>query len=235
MRNVPEVAKGVAEGGVLFEGADLGARHHRVADRLLVQLEDAADHLGLLGIEHPVLLARLEDHPDLLDAHREVALAVAPEVALTRKAQQQVGGPLHHRDERTEGEVHDVDEAPDPQAQRLGAVEGEDLRGQLTADDVDERHHGEPDDVADRVGSGVQRVVVAQSGEDRHHPGVDDRMQRLHADGAQPERDEGDADLGDRVEPFGLLVEQLDGLGPAVTLLRELPDATSAGGGDGDL
>jgi hypothetical protein len=53
---------------------------------VFVELEDAADHLGLFGGEHAVLLARFEDHPNLFDTHREVALAVATEIALYRTA-----------------------------------------------------------------------------------------------------------------------------------------------------
>jgi hypothetical protein len=55
------------------------------------------------------------------------------------------------------------------------------------------------------------------------------------ADGAQGEGDQGDADLGHRVEALRLLVQQLHGASGLVSGIRQLLDAAAPRRGQGDL
>ena len=202
---------------------------------MFVQVEHPAQHLGQLRIECALLLTGAEDGADLLPRHGKVRLAGVRQVPLTEQPEQSVGGMVHDPDKRTHDRVHPVDGPRDVQADWHCLVKGQDLRRQLTAHHVHEGDNHEGHDIGERMTPVQDLLAVAENRKCRQDGGIEDLGKSDHADGAERQGDQGDADLGNRVEPFGLVVQHLDNLRGLVPGTGQLLDATATGGCQGNF
>jgi hypothetical protein len=109
-------------------------------DALVTELDDRLDHLLLLGLEDALLAAALDEDPELLGAHDPLRLLPGPE-----DPGDTPGDRREHDHERAQQAQHQLDEATQPQRERLGVGQGKALRHQLAEDDREQRqehrHH----------------------------------------------------------------------------------------------
>ena len=77
--------------------------------------------------------------------------------------------------------------------------------------------------------------AVAEYAEGQLQGRIQHLCERYHSDGTESEGDQGDADLGDGVEPLRLVMQYLHDLGGFVAGAGQLFDAAATGRSQGDL
>ena len=120
--------------------SDVPARDHEIARPARWEPERALDHVEAFarwtgGPSHAG-----DDEPQLLLAVRELVLTGRPQ---PDQVEREPGEPVQRPDRRIEEDVEGTHRQRHGDAGRLGALDGDALRGKLTEDDVQERDRQE--------------------------------------------------------------------------------------------
>jgi len=165
------------------DGLDGGDRRHHLTRLLLVQVEDAAEHPRLAGVDVPAGVGLGDQALELigraaaaLDAHVDA-----------EQAQDAVGDRRQRDDQRPEEDAEELQRPGDAAGDGLGAVDGIELGHHLAAHQLGAGDEQERDDRRDR-----DCCAVAERASERT---FEQRRERRLAERADPDRGHRYADL----------------------------------------
>ena len=198
-------------------------RRHHLARLLLVEVEDAAEHPRLAGVEAALLGPAGDDQAELLGRGFVGVLGVDPQHPLDQQDRRDVGGD----DQRAQDAAEEDQRPGDPDQRLLGQADRDHLRRLLAEDHLeegdDDEGEGDRQRQRDRVGGEAAEDRFEQMGE------------RGLAEEADAERGDRDPDLagGDElVDPVELFERPRR---PAHALVAHLLEPRPARAHDGEL
>ena len=212
-----------AERRVVRERDDVDAGDHDLVDAALAELEHAADHLLLLGLDRALLPSPLDEDAQLLARDRLVG-----DVADAEHPRDDVGGRGEEPDDRPQQHAEQLDRTGEQEGVPLGVGERERLGHELPEHDRREAHAERDDEQRDEVSRPCERP-------DRRER-VGERARDAGAgEGRGEEADERDAELDRGEQRSGPLDEVADAVGALLALVAELAQAAAADGDERDL
>ena len=162
------------------DGHDRRDRRHHLAGLLLVEVEDAGEHVRLADVELPAGLG-LGDDP--LELVRRPALGFGVGIG-SEHPQDRVGGRVQHEDERVEQHPEELKRPRDPAGDPLGVLDRVELGDDLAGDRLGDGDQQVGDDHGDH-----DRRGVADHGAEQRLEQVRDRGLAERADGDRGHRD----------------------------------------------
>src|SRR5215210_869714 len=135
---------------LLRESHDVGAGDHDLPRRLVVELEDRADHALLVPLQHP-LAGRLGDEGS--DLILRMGLVALGSRRIAQQPREGVGRTVEDHRRRQKQVVEELHERGHEQRCTLAALDGHGLGRQFSEDDVQKGDDREPDDESDNVQS----------------------------------------------------------------------------------
>jgi hypothetical protein len=172
-------------------------------DLLVREVEDLVDHLLLRLLDHPGVLGRGDDVADVLLGVRDDSRRRGLDAEETSE---RVGGLLEEPHERVRDDVDRLDGQCDPERRRLVVRQRHGLGDELAERHVQVRHEREGENERQR------------RGDDRIEEVLDQRL----ADGAERDRERGDAELDRADEAHGVVHDPKRHPGPAAACVSEL-------------
>ena len=200
-----------------IDGDHRGDRRHHLPRLLLVEVEDAGEHVGLAGVE---LAAGLRLGDDPLELVGRAALRLGVGIG-PQHPQHPVRGGIQRDDERVEDDPEELQRPGDPPGDALGVLDHVELRDHLADRGLRGRDQQIGNDHRDHHGRAVAERVAEQRLE---HVG-----DRRLAQGSDADRGHRDPDLaGGDVVADVLALRQCEA-GPAGALLGQRLEPGTAG------
>jgi hypothetical protein len=220
----------VWQGCVVRDRHHLRAGDHHVTHGEVGKDKGAVDD-GVRGrIDQSRLAAGVDHQHQLL--RRLHALMTARRLD-PEEAHDAVADAVEEDDDRTKGQIEEVDGTRHAQRGRLRPLQGQALRGQLAEDDVQDGDDGEGEAEADGVGH--PDALGARQSREALEDRFDQVGQGRFANPAEGEAGNGDAKLGRRDVGIEVVEPAQDRGGPPVPLRRQVLDARAADGDQGKL